>query len=97
MDNDNIQIWLRNIGSLIAGSLVTRGIIHSADVELVIGIIVAIGMVIYSQYKRRQSKAVKAATAAVALALPANSDTTDLNQALAEASLPPVAAVEKKL
>lgn len=92
MDNDIIQLLLRNIGSLVSGILIARGYASAGNQELIIGIVVGIGMLVYSWWSKRQAKARLEATAAVALALPSHATPTDLNQALAVQNVPPVDA-----
>lgn len=88
MDSDSVQLLLRNLGSLVAGFLITHGAAKSGSEEVIIGVVMGGGMVVYSWWSKRNAARIKAATAAVALALPAGSTEWTLNKALATADTP---------
>jgi hypothetical protein len=90
--NGNIQSQLRHLGSLVAGVLITRGWIGAEYGEIVIGAIVALGMLVLAYLNKRKAQQVKAATVLVAKELPATTSEAQLNKVLAaqEPPLPPV-------
>lgn len=89
--NSELTSILRHIGTVIAGALISKGWIDDSFSEAVIGLVMALGVMGLAWWNKQKAKHQKAATAAVALALPAQSDNADLNAELAKQQLPPVA------